>query len=286
MRTTHVPEIIQRALTRSIEVDVPFMAAALSFHGLFALAPIFLILVALAEHISYGALIQQTVSFYLERYLGVESPQFVTQTASAMFEHAQSNVAFVIGVIVLIYIATNFFTVFQESLEKIFGHSLPANGSLATYLFRRVISVACIAVVAALVALLAGLNMFLDQVTTFVGQYDASLVHIYTQAQGVLVTFAVVALLFSVIYRYFSFKTVSWQSAAYGGMCGSVLFLIATFVVAMYFHYSEVSFVYGVAASAIITLLWAYYMAHVFFFGAAITHAHAELKGGTFPLGK
>ena len=56
----------------------------------------------------------------------------------------------------------------------------------------------------------------------------------------------------------------------------AILFTIGKTLIGLYLGKSSLGSTYGAAGSVIVVIVWVYYSAQIFFFGAEFTHAYAE----------
>ena len=93
------------------------------------------------------------------------------------------------------------------------------------------------------------------------------------------VSFLIVSVMFALIYRFLPDVKVKWRDVWQGAGITALLFIVGKFGLAIYFRVAAVGDAYGAAGSLAALLLWVYYSAALFFFGAAFTRVHAEGKG-------
>jgi membrane protein len=72
---------------------------------------------------------------------------------------------------------------------------------------------------------------------------------------------------------------VSLRDALVGGVLTSVLFSLGKELIGIYLGSSDVGSAYGTAGSLLVLLVWVYYSAVVFLFGAELTQAYSNLFG-------
>jgi membrane protein len=97
-------------------------------------------------------------------------------------------------------------------------------------------------------------------------------------AIDLLVSVALTTGLFAMLYRYVPARRLPWKQVAWGGLLTAVLFSAGKWLVGMYLARSTVPSAFGAAASFAALLLWLYYTAQVFLFGAEFTACLGGLR--------
>lgn len=99
------------------------------------------------------------------------------------------------------------------------------------------------------------------------------------QAVLFLVALAVITGVFSVLFKYLPDAEVQWHDVLIGAGFTALLFTIGKFAIGMYLGKASFGSTYGAAGSLVIVLVWVYYSAQIFFFGAEFTQLYAEGYG-------
>jgi membrane protein len=99
------------------------------------------------------------------------------------------------------------------------------------------------------------------------------------QAVQLGVSFAVVTVVFALIFRLLPDVGIEWRDVWLGTALTSVLFVIGKFALGMYLGKSAVGSSYGAAGSLVVLLLWVYYSAQILLFGAEFTQVYARTYG-------
>jgi membrane protein len=86
-----------------------------------------------------------------------------------------------------------------------------------------------------------------------------------------LVSLLLVSLLFALIYRYMPARRLPWKVVFAGGLLTALLFDAGRWGISLYLAHSTQPSAFGAAASFAALLLWLYYTAQIFLFGAEFT---------------
>jgi len=68
---------------------------------------------------------------------------------------------------------------------------------------------------------------------------------------------------------------VAWRDVALGAVVTALLFTLGKHLIGLYLGNSAVASSYGAAGSVVALMLWIYYSAQIFFFGALVTRQYA-----------
>lgn len=72
---------------------------------------------------------------------------------------------------------------------------------------------------------------------------------------------------------------VSWSDVAVGAVLTGVLFVVGKYAMGAYLGSKNMETTYGAAGSLALILLWVYYSAMIFLFGAEFTQVWAKERG-------
>jgi membrane protein len=92
-----------------------------------------------------------------------------------------------------------------------------------------------------------------------------------------VVTFLVVAALFAAIYRFVPDVRLRWSDVIVGATFTSLVFTIGKQLLGIYLGNAKFESTYGAAGSLVILLVWMYYSAQLFFFGAEFTKIYSRI---------
>jgi membrane protein len=251
------------------------MGAALAYYTVFSLSPLLIIVVAVAgalfgEKAARGQLARQ-----MESLVGAEGALAIEQLLKSATETSGVG-ASMASIVVFLFGAMAVFGELQDSLNTIWkAPSSPGRG-LFKLVRERLLSFSMILVVAFLLLVLLVFSAILQAaVGWFNGWLTASLV----QMMDFLASFAVVTGLFALIYKLLPEARIAWKDVWLGAAVTAVLFLCGRLLIGMYLGRSSLTSAFGAAGSLAVLLVWFYYSAQVFLFGAELTYQYAHRYG-------
>jgi membrane protein len=93
---------------------------------------------------------------------------------------------------------------------------------------------------------------------------------------NLLISFGLTTLLFAVLYRVLPETEVRWREVWLGALSGALLFTVGRFALSLYLTFGNVRTVFGAAGSFVALLIWIYYSAQIFLYGAEVCFVYAQ----------
>jgi membrane protein len=93
----------------------------------------------------------------------------------------------------------------------------------------------------------------------------------------VALSVAASAVLFALVYKYLPQERLAWRDVWVGSLVTAILFNVGKFAIGYYIGKSAFASVYGAAGSLLVLLLWTYYSAQIFLFGAEFTKSYSSI---------
>jgi len=250
--------------------------AALAFYCAFSLAPLLIILLALAGWIVGATAAFEFVRSQLHLLFG-STMATVVMDAVKNSRQSEGLLAAAISIGTLLIGATTVFAALEEALEKILGSPAHVRSGVRGWMRRRVLSLGFILALSFLLLVSLTVSTVIGGLRSWItARYSPLLVTI-----GVLdlvTSIALMTSLFAAIYRYMPARRLPWKLVASGGLLTAVLFTIGKWGVGLYLAKSTVPTVFGAAASFAALLLWLYYTAQIFLLGAEFTACLGGLR--------
>jgi membrane protein len=251
--------------------------AAIAFYTVTSIAPVLLIVVAIAG-LAFGRdAAQNAITEQLSGLMGRQTAE-VLQTAVASAANRSSGVmATIIGIITLMVTASGVFGEMQTALNVIW--KAKPEGTTVSRLIRA--RAASLGLVAALGFLLM-VSLVVSTLLTAFGNYLNSILpfgQVILTGLNVIVSLTLISFLFAAIYKVLPDRDLEWGDVVVGAIVTGVLFTIGKSLISWYIGSSAVASSFGAAGALIVLLLWVYYSAQIFLLGAEFTKVYANSHG-------
>jgi membrane protein len=266
-----------------LEHDASTMGAALAFYTVFSIAPILIIAIGVASIVVQGDVLRADLLAQAQNLLGATGANAVKELLTSSDYLGNSRYATSIGVVTLLFGASSVFVELQNSLDRIW--EIPKRkrmSGLWRILRARFLSLGLVLGVGFL--LMASLVVstlivaFGTWLSSVLGHWRMTLLLI-----DVLLTIGISAAIFALLFKYVPQRKLAWSDVWVGGVVTAVLFSIGKFAIGYYLGKSAFSSVYGIAGSFLVLLLWCYYTAQIFLFGAEFTRFYSLTLGTKNP---
>jgi membrane protein len=268
--------LLKEAAVAWVDDRCPTMGAALAFYTAFSLAPLLVIVIAIAGTIYGDAPARAAVVAQFDILLGPVGAQALEKLLASAAIEPHGTLATVVSLVVLFVGATTVLVELEDDLDYIWKAPRRHESGLVALLRARLLSF----------GLILGIG-FLLVVSLVVGSGLAALAHLWrlsvTNATLVFLLDFVVALaaftvLFAMLYKFLPHVRIAWRDVWGGALVTAVLFNVGRLAIGFYLGHSAVASTYAAAGSFVVLLLWLYYSAQIFLFGAELTWAQAKRR--------
>lgn len=270
-------KLLKDTIVGFIEDSALSHGAAMAFYAATSLAPILLIVIAIAG-LAFGRdAAQNALAAQLAGLMGPESANMLQTAVKSASGKSSGILATVIGVITLLVTASGVFGEMQSALNVIWKAKL--EGSAISRLVRA--RAASLGLVAALGFLLM-VSLVTSAAITALGALIEAYLPFGKFLLGVLnaaISFALLSVLFAAIYKVLPDRSLEWRDVWVGSAITAALFTVGKSLIGWYIGSSAVASSYGAAGALIIVLLWVYYSSEIFLLGAEFTRAYSLRHG-------
>jgi membrane protein len=248
--------------------------AALSYYSVFSIGPLILIAVAVAGLVFGREAVQGQVTEALRGLLGESGAEAINGMLASAGRPTEGIIATVFGIITLIAAAIGVVVQLKDAFNTVWEVKETPGTGLWGFIRTYVLSFAAVLAVGFLLmvsmVMTAGLAAF--------GKYVGSMLPeaaLQTAAFGF--SFAVIALLFALMFKWMPDAPVQWRYVWLGAVATAALFEVGKLAIGLYIGKQGLESTYGAASSLVVVLIWVYYSAQIVLLGAEFTHSQAKL---------
>ena len=252
------------------------LGASLAYYTMFSLGPLLVIVVAIASLVFDDA--QGQIVSKISGIVGKEGGDVIGQTMENANRGGGSIIATIIGIVTLLFGAAGVFGQLKDALNTIWEvKPKPGLGFLNTikerfFSFTMVLGTGFLLLVSLVIS--AAVSAFGEILRNLVPGAD-----IIGQVLSFLVSFAVVAMMFSLLFKFLPDVKIAWSDVWIGGVVTAALFLLGQFALGLYISMGNVGSAFGAFSAIIIILVWIYYSAQILFLGAEFTQVYTNRFG-------
>lgn len=258
--------------------NAPATGAALAFYCAFSLAPLLIIVLAMAGWIVGETAALDFLSLQLRSLFGAAMADVVVDSVQNS-PRTEGIAAAMLSVGTLLVGATTVFAALEKALVRIFGSPAHTQHGLQGWVRRRVLSLGFILALGFLLLVSLTVSTMISGLRSWVADRHSPLL-LSIGVLDLLVSMALMTALFALIYRYLPRRRLAWTPVIVGGLLTALLFSIGKWGIGLYLAKSTVPTAFGAAASFAALLLWLYYTAQIFLLGAEFTACLGGLRNG------
>jgi membrane protein len=279
-------QLIKKSVSAWIDDYAPSMGAAISYYTVFSIAPLLLIVIAVAGFVWGREAVQGEIVGQLTELIGKDGATGIQALIESANQPTKGLVATAISIVVLVIGATTVFAELQSALDRIWQVPKAPNVSGIWALFRsRLLSLGFILGLGflLLVSLVssAGIAAMGKWASGLLPGWETMLYLINT-----MFSLGIATLLFAMIFKFMPQAKVSWRDVWVGAGVTAVLFEVGKTLISLYIGKSSITSSFAAAGSLVVLLVWVYYSAQIFLLGAEFTWVYANEHGSLAPTDK
>lgn len=282
MKLADLFTLIREAALAFGQDKVPRLAAAIAYYALFSIAPLLLFAVAVAGFfltsdtvidglLGPGSTVAQSVGPDTAAFLRdlIPEPDSL-QRGSAL--------ATTIGFVTLFLGATGLFVQLQDALNSLWGADPAPPQGLLTVLRTRAVAFLLILGIGLVLIAFLGLNTYLSSISQRLGDVIGAGAF-FVRAGTFFLSTALLTPVFAAVYKFLPAVKLQWREVWVGSAVTATLLTVGQLLIGIYFGRAAPGSVFLGAASLVLLMLWIYYSAMIFFFGAEVTWVYSQKYG-------
>ena len=248
------------------------LGAALAYYTVLSLAPLLILTVAVFGHFFGEAAVRGQVYWQIRQAVGAETASVVQSLLTGIHQPAGVNI--VAGLVLLVG-ASGVFVELREDLNYIWNVPPEKGSGIFIFIRDRFFSFLMVLALGFLLGLSIAAGAFVHLVLKQTSmRVPAQLV----ESGNFIVAFLVKAFLFALVYRFIPEVRVDWEDVGIGALLTALFFQVGTFLTGIYLSRAGIGSAYGAAGSLVALLVWIYYSAQVFLYGAELTNVYAATR--------
>jgi membrane protein len=256
-------------------LNVPRMAASLTYYTTVALAPLMVVFLA-GVGLAFGsAEAQERLIEAVRLEIGDTGASVIQALIARVSGPRLGALATVLAAIAVFFGATGAFSDLRGSLKVIWNVPETGEGGLSKVLLERLISFALVLCTGAMIVISISVSASLAALHRYFPNWVPSRGSHLTE---MALSFIVTTVLFAIIYRVVPPERMPWRHIVFGATVTAILFAVGKAAISTYIGTVGVGSPFGAAGSLFAFLIWVYYSSQVFFIGAIITRSRTRAE--------
>jgi membrane protein len=257
----------------------PSMGAGISYYTVFSIAPLIIIVVAIAGFFFGSDAASGYLYAQLADLLGDQGADVVKDMVESSQKSGQGIIATVTGSALLLAGATGVFAELQNDLDRIWKAPAAKKTEGIWGMIRgRILTLGMVVSVGFLLLVSLVVSAALSALGKWWGGFFENFEWLL-QVLDFVVSLGVITVMFALMYKILPRVSIGWRDVWIGALVTSLLFAIGKVLVGLYLGKSNVASSFGTAGSLVVLLVWVYYSAQIFLLGAEFTWVYAHRYG-------
>ena len=272
---------VRRLLTATVEGfiddDAFSRGASIAYFTLFSLAPVLLLVIAVAglafgPEAAQGAIVDQ-----LSGLMGRDTAEATQAMICSASDRMSGLVATLIGVVTIFAATSGVFGEVQSALNAVWK-AKSRRSTLSRLLRARLASFGLVITLGFVLMVSLDVSATLTALASFL-MHRFQAAEFAVQATDLLISVVLISGMFAIMYKVLPDTPIRWRDVAIGALMATGLFEGGKYLIALYVGQTDVASSFGAAGALIVLLLWIFYSALTFLLGAEFTRAWTHVYG-------
>ncbi|HEU5148468.1 MAG TPA: YihY/virulence factor BrkB family protein [Chryseosolibacter sp.] len=258
----------------------PFnMSIVIAYYTIFSLPGLLVIIVSIAGYFFGQEAVTGQVTQQIGGVIGGNTASDIEKIIARAAVNEKTTLASILGVATLLFGATGVFYNLQQIFNKIWEVKPKPKGKILKLVKDRVFSFGLILVIGFLLLVSLLLSAALSALSAWVSSHVSESLKVVFKVLDILVSLGVITLLFAAMFKFLPDAKVRWRTVWVGAVVTALLFVVAKFLLGLYFGQSEPGSTYGAAGTIVLIMLWVSYAGIILLFGGLFTRVYANEMG-------
>ncbi len=270
--------IVRESAIEWISDNTMRLSAALAFYTILSVAPLLVIVIAIAGWVFGTESATRHLESQAQSFVGDAGAEVLKTTIQHAKRPGAGIFASIIGVVTLLFGASGVFGELQGAMNKVWDVKPKPGRGLVAKIRDRFVSFGMVVAIGFLLLV----SLVITTVLAALGGYLSSLlpgVPILMQIANFFLSFAVVTVLFAMIFKFLPDVQIAWRDVWFGALVTAGLFTLGKYLIGLYLGRASVATPFGAAGSVVAFVVWVYYSGLIVFFGAELTKVTARHMG-------
>ncbi|MDP4255159.1 MAG: YihY/virulence factor BrkB family protein [Bacteroidota bacterium] len=255
------------------------LSASLSYSMIFAVGPLLILVISLIGIFLGRSAVEGRIYDQIKDLVGGSAALQIQDIISNIRHSNHTVTGAILGGIILLLAATGVFTEIQGSINYMWCiQTRPKKGWLK-FLLDRLLSFSLIIVFGFISLVSLIVTSLVDVLGNRLKVYFSDVTVYVFYAVNLVLTLAVIVLLFTVIFRILPDAIIRWKDAFAGALFTGIFFVIGKSLIGLYLGNSNIGATYGAVTTLVVILTWVYYSSIILYFGAEFTKGYAGKLG-------
>lgn len=254
------------------------LAAAIAYYSLLSMAPLFIIVIAIAGIAFADRVVQDQLIDQIHALVGIEGARLAETVIENTESEARSKFSLAVGTALTVFGASTVFAQLQGALNRVWQVKADPSNAIRNFLKHRLLSFALVVSLGFLLMVSLVVSAVLAAIQAFWTPTAAAAAAAW-EGLNVAVSFGLATFLIALMFKYLPDAKIAWRHTWFGAFITAVLFVLGKSAIGLYLGQAAVASSFGAAGSVVIFMIWTYYASLIILFGAEITHSVAERRG-------
>lgn len=280
-RWRDIQSIFAASFGEWVRHKAPRLGASLAFYTLLSIAPLLLALVSVVGMVLGHQAAEAHIVGQVQALVGTQGALAARALLEGSHNTTHGIIATAFSILTLLFGASAVLIELRDALNTIWEVPTPELSGLkkiSGFIKERLFSFALVLAIGFVLVVSLAVSAWVAAV----GAWSASILpaqEIVLHTANFVVSFVIIAGLFSAIYKFMPDVRIEWRDVVLGGAVTALLFTVGKLALGIYLGKASFASTYGAAASIVVLIVWVYYSGQIFFLGAEFTKTFANCYG-------
>jgi membrane protein len=262
-----------------VERDPFRNSTVIAYYAIFSFPGLLIVIISLVGYFYGPEDVSEKIMTEIRNIIGNKAARDVDKIITSASQLEKNTVAYIFGVATILFGATGVFYQLQQTLNIIWEVKPKPKGKFLKLVKDRLLSFGLVLAIGFLLLVSLVLSAVVSTLSAWVGHYFSESLNVLFKGLDILLSLSIITLLFAAMFKFLPDINIRWRNVWAGAIITSFLFVIAKFLLGLYFAYSDPGSVYGASGSLVLIMLWVTYGGIIFLFGAEFTRVYTHHKG-------